>query len=95
MKITAEDVKHYASLSKIKIDDTHAKKIAEEMTNIQNYISQLNEVDVTEIEPTAQVSGLENVSRKDELIDYNVSNEELLKNSIECNSQGIKVPKVL
>lgn len=95
MKTSKDDVQHYASLSKIKISDQQAELLAGEMTQIQDYISKLDEVDVSMVEPTAQVSGLENVHRKDELIDYGVSVDELLKNSTSHDERGIKVPKVL
>lgn len=64
--ITTKEVEHIAKLARIELKDKEKEKLAQEMSAILGYIDKLNEVDVTGVEPTAQVTGLENVFRKDE-----------------------------
>lgn len=64
--ITEKDVEHIAKLARIELKEEEKGKLAQEMNGILGYIDKLNEVDVVNIEPTAQITGLENVFRKDE-----------------------------
>ena len=59
------------------------------------YISQLDEIDVSNIEPTYQVFEMENVWREDEILEQEATREELLALTKEQKDNQIKVPKVL
>ncbi len=74
MFMDQKTVEHIAKLARIELTDKEKEKFSREMGNILGYIDKLNEVDVTGIEPTAQVTGLENVFRRDE--PRQVTNEE-------------------
>lgn len=64
--ITEKDVEHIAKLARIELTNEEKEKLAKEMGSILDYIDKLSEVNVVGVEPTAQVTGLENVFRKDE-----------------------------
>ncbi len=66
-KLTKEEVKHIAKLSRIELSDEELEKYSEQLSSILGYIDKLNEVDTTGVEVTAQVTGLRNVLRKDEV----------------------------
>ena len=66
-----------------------------DLENIINYIKQLNEVDTSGVEPTYQVTGLENVWRGDEIDAGSVTPEQLLDLAAEQSGHCVKVPKVL
>lgn len=55
----------------------------------------LDELDVAGVEPTYQVTDLENVWRKDEVIDGGVTREQLLSLAPETLENQVKVPQVL
>jgi aspartyl-tRNA(Asn)/glutamyl-tRNA(Gln) amidotransferase subunit C len=93
--ITLNDVKYVAALSKIAITDEQAQKLQQELDTIIGYVKQLDSLDTKGIEPTYQVTDLKNVMRDDEIIDYQVSRAELLKNAPACQDNQIKVPRVL
>ena len=93
--ITLDDVKYVASLAKIAITDEQAAKLQQELDTILGYVKQLDSLDTKGIEPTYQVTGLTNIMREDEIIDYRVSREDLLKNAPHQHNNQIKVPKVL
>ena len=93
--ITAHDVKYVASLAKIAITDDEAARFTKELDAILGYVRQLDAVDTTGLEPTYQVTGLKNITRPDEVIDYGASREDLLKNAPRQRDGYIEVPKVL
>ncbi|HEU5187657.1 MAG TPA: Asp-tRNA(Asn)/Glu-tRNA(Gln) amidotransferase subunit GatC [Candidatus Saccharimonadales bacterium] len=94
-KITSDDVRRVAALAKIAITDEEASTFTKELAAILEYVRQLDAVDVTGLSPTYQVTGLTNVMRKDELINYGVNHDGLLQNVPRKKSGSIEVPKVL
>lgn len=93
--ITLDDVKKLASLSALSLDVNEATQLQGELQNILAFVEQLNEVDTNGLEPTYQVTGLENVWREDEIIDYKLDREALLKNTPHKQDGQIKVKRVL
>lgn len=93
--ISIEDVRYIADLAKIAITDQEAAKLREELATILGYVRQLDSLDTVGVEPTYQVTGLTNVDRDDVIIDYGVSQQDLLRNAPQSQQQQIKVPKVL
>jgi aspartyl-tRNA(Asn)/glutamyl-tRNA(Gln) amidotransferase subunit C len=94
-KITVDEVRRIASLAKIAVTDDEAEKLAKDLASILEYVDQLDAVDTTGLEPTYQVTGLTNVKRKDEVIDYGTERKDLLKNVHRTRDGYIEVPKVL
>lgn len=93
--ISIADVKKVAVLSALALSDDQLKKFQVQFQEIIDYVEQLNDVDVNGLEPTYQVTGLKNVTRPDVVIDYGVSQAELLKNAPATLDNSIKVRKVL
>ena len=94
-KISTDDVKYVAALAKIAITDDEAEKLTPQLSAILDYVEQLDAVDTQGLEPTYQVTGLTNVMRKDEVIDYGTTQKDLLKNVPRTRDGYIEVPKVL
>ena len=95
MNIKREDILHLASLSNLSLSDDEVKSLGKDLQDIIKYISQLDELDTKDVEPTYQVFEMENVWRDDEIVDQGVSREELLALSAESRDNQIEVPKVL
>lgn len=93
--ISTQDVSYIAGLAKIAVSDEETAKLQTELAAILDYVRQLDELDTSGVEPTYQVTGLVNVARDDQVIDYGVSQEALLKNAPKSQDNQIKVPKVL
>jgi aspartyl-tRNA(Asn)/glutamyl-tRNA(Gln) amidotransferase subunit C len=93
--ITTDDVRHLAQLSNLQLSEQEVSDLQLDLGNILNYIDQLAELDTTGVEPTYQVTGLENVWRDDAVDTGNVSREQLLELAPESASDSVKVPKVL
>jgi len=56
MKISEADVEYVAKLANLEVPDGEKKELAEQLSRIVEYVEQLNKLDVTGIEPTAQVA---------------------------------------
>ena len=93
-KISSDDVRALAQLSGLQLADDEVSKLVEDIAGILGYVEQLNELDTNGVEPTYQVSGLQNVWRSDE-VRPGLSREELLALAPEAKDNQIKVPKVL
>jgi aspartyl-tRNA(Asn)/glutamyl-tRNA(Gln) amidotransferase subunit C len=76
--LSDDDVRHIAKLARLKLKDSEVKKFSKELTSILDYIDILNEVDTENVEPTAQVTGLTNVERAEEVKPSEASKEDLL-----------------
>jgi len=94
-QITREDVLHLAQLSSLKLDDSEVDGLQANISDILGYVEKLNNLNTEGIEPTYQVTGLQNVWREDTVIDYGVSRETLLDLAPESIDNQVKVPKVL
>jgi aspartyl-tRNA(Asn)/glutamyl-tRNA(Gln) amidotransferase subunit C len=94
-QITRDDVLHLAQLSSLELNDDEIDALRIDISNILGYVNQLSKLDTSGVEPTYQVTGLQNVWRDDNIIDYGISREELLALAPESANNQIKVPKVL
>ncbi len=94
-QISTDDVQRLAQLSSLQLDEQEAEALRVDLGNILGYIDQLSELNTDGVEPTYQVTDLQNVWRDDVVDDYGVSREELLALSPSAENNQIKVPKVL
>ena len=94
-KLSREDILKLARLAQLKLTDEEIVKFQKEISEILGYVEQLQNVNVKGLKPTYQVTGLKNVTRKDEIIDYGVSQADLLKNVPALEDKQIKVRRVL
>lgn len=94
-KLTREDVLKLARLSRLHLTDEEIEQFQNEISAILGYVEQLQKVDVKGLEPTFQVTGLKNVTRKDEVKNYGASPEELLKNAPATENGHLKVKRMI
>ena len=92
--ISTSDIQHLASLSSLALADDEVDGLRQYLENIIGYIEQLGELDTSGVEPTYQVTGLENVWREDE-VQSGISRDELLELAPEKQNNQVKVPQVL
>lgn len=93
-KLSKDDVLKLAELSKLELSDEQLERYTKELESILEHVDQLQQVDVTGLKPTNQVTGLTNVWREDEIREY-VSRDELLKNAPDQKDSQIKVKRML
>lgn len=95
MNIKREDILHLAELSDFTLSEGEIDSLGKDLESIIKYISQLDELDTDNIEPTFQVFEMENVWREDELVSQTATREDLLALSLNSRDNQIEVPKVL
>lgn len=94
-KLTRDDVLKLARLAHLRLTDQEVEQFATEISAILGYVEQLKSVDLKDLPPTNQVTGLTNVMRPDEEIVYGATPEELLKNAPATERGQIKVKRML
>ncbi len=88
------DVKKVAKLANLPIQKEDVEKFEKQLSSILDYIKKLEEVDTKNVEPTSQVTGLENVTREDEA-SPSLSQEEALVNTKDKHNGMFKVKAIL
>jgi len=69
MSVDQATVKRVAHLARLKVKDEDLAKLAGELNGILGWIEQLNEVDVSKVEPMTSVVSMKMKMRKDEVTD--------------------------
>ena len=92
--ITKEQVQHIAKLARLQLTVVQQEQMTKEMGSILTYIEKLNEVDTTGVEPTAQVTGLVNVFRKDVAAEQLGNPADLISTAPEHEGRFVKVKEV-
>lgn len=93
--VSRNDVAQLATLSSLQLSDNEMDSLQQDIAAILTYVQQLAELDTEGVEPTYQVTDLENVWRDDAVIDEQTTREQLLALAPESTEHQIKVPKVL
>lgn len=94
-KLSREEVLKLAKLSRLRLSDEEIDQFGAEISEILEYVEQLGKVDTTGLKPTSQVTGLVNVTRPDEEINYQAKPSDLLKNAPAVEKKQFKVKRVL
>jgi aspartyl-tRNA(Asn)/glutamyl-tRNA(Gln) amidotransferase subunit C len=94
-KLSRDDVVKLAQLSRLGLTDAEIDEFAAEISEILTYVEQLQSVDVEGLKPTNQVTGLTNVMRDDEVIDYGYKPADLLSNVPATENDQLKVKRMI
>ena len=94
-KIARDEILKLAKLARLRLSDEEVSKFQDEISSILGYAGMLSDVDTEGLKPTYQVTGLENVTRPDEIVDYGTTPEELLKNAPSKEKDYIKVRRMI
>jgi len=94
MKFTVQDVEQVATLARIALSEEEKKKYAESLNTILEDLAVLNQVDTTQVEPTAYILPLKNVFREDRE-EPCLEKEVVFANAPEEENGCFKVPRIL
>lgn len=94
-KLTREEVLKLAKLARLDLTEKEIEEYREELSEILQYVEQLQAVDVRGLKPTNQVTGLTNVMRDDEVRDYGYEPRDLLRNVPQVQDGQIKVRRMI
>ena len=59
------NVLHIAKLANLPLKENETKKFEKQLSEVIDYVKKLDEVDTKNVKETSQVTGLENITRKD------------------------------
>ena len=94
MEVNNKLIQDIAKLSKLKFEDSAAKKMKEDLNKILAFVDKLNEIDTEGVTPLIYMSKEVNVLRADEITEE-TSQKDALKNAPQKDSDYFKVPTVL
>lgn len=90
-----DEILHLAKLSNIELTSGEISFLKDDLSAIVSYINSLSELNTEGVEPTYQVTGLQNIFRDDVLEKNTLERSALLDLAPSREDNQIKVPKVL
>jgi aspartyl-tRNA(Asn)/glutamyl-tRNA(Gln) amidotransferase subunit C len=94
-QLTREQVIALAKLAQLKLHDDEIDRYQGELSGILDYIDKLSEADTSNVEPTYQVTGLQNVTRDDVVRDQLATPSELLAVTPGTQDNYIRVKRMI
>lgn len=88
------NVPHIAKLANLPISDEEEKMLEKQLSETLTYVEMLQEIDTNSVEPTAQVTGLENVTRAD-VSKPSLTQEQALSNTKHQHAGFFEVEAIL
>ena len=94
MPVDEATVKRVARLARLKVNDADCPRLAGELNSILGWIEQLNEVDVSSVEPLTSVVTMKMKMRQDEVTDGHYP-QKITGNAPAEEDSFFMVPKVV
>ena len=94
MSLDKSTLERVAYLARIKINNSEIDKMTEELNNIMKWIEELNEVDISNVEPMTGVSNMTLREREDKVTDGGYQ-DKIVSNAPEKIDTSFTVPKVI
>ncbi len=94
MKLSREEVKHIALLSRLELSEEEVEKFQTQLSEILDFVEKLNELDTEGIDPKFQIIPPQNILRED-VPGVSMPREKALMNAPETDGEHFIVPKVV
>jgi len=94
MQLSKEDVVRVAKLARLNLSEQEIERFQSQLSNILHHFSVLSEVDTTNVAPTSQPFDVQNIMRKDLVVD-SLPVAEILLNAPDIQDSSFKVKAVL
>ncbi|AHF97616.1 MAG: Asp-tRNA(Asn)/Glu-tRNA(Gln) amidotransferase subunit GatC [Desulfurella sp.] len=94
MMIDKQELKKLEKLAKLKFDESELEKFNDQLNDILNYMKELDELDLSNIEPLSNILSSINFFREDK-VKKTFEIGEILKNAPEVFERQFVVPKVI
>lgn len=94
MSVTKKDVNYVADLARLQLNDDETESLVNDMNQILDYMTTLEELDTSDVEPLEHVIDLEYRLRSDEAKEP-LSHEDALKNAPDADTDYFRVPRVI
>ena len=94
MKLTRDEVLHIARLARLGLTEDEVDRFQEQLSNLLEHFETLQQVDTSNVPPTAQAIDLQNVMR-DDTVAPSLSADEVLANAPRREGDFFRVRAVL
>ena len=94
MKISREEVLHIALLARLGLNDDEVNRLSDQLSNILENFEVLQQVDTSDVPPTAQSINLQNVTKDDKAIS-SLPPDQILANAPRREGDFFRVRAVL
>lgn len=94
-KLTHDEVARIARLAYISLPENEVLAVTEKLQAILGFVEQLQAVDMADVEPTSQVTGLVDVVRDDVVERCDIPRDELLARAPMHEDGQIRVKRVI
>ena len=95
MKITLEEVRRIAHLAHLRFTDDELEALRGELDQILGYVDQLNELDVSGVEPAAGVTAGRLARWREDVRGDTLESQEVMNNAPDSGEGHFKVPRVI
>ena len=89
-----KDLLRVVNLARIELTQEEMQRLTPQLGEVLKYVDKLNELDISDVEPTAHAVPLSNVLRRDNPCE-SLSQEEALRNAPKTTSGLFVVPKII
>lgn len=89
------DVQKTAKLANLTLTSEEEQKLETQLNGILSYVEKIDSLDVKDVIPTSQVTGLENVTFNDKFSDDSLSQAEAISGSTNTHNGMFKVKAVI
>ena len=93
--ISKQDILKLAQLARLTLDESEVDTYIGELNEILTYVEMLKAFDDSGLAPTNQVTGLKNVFRDDEIVDYGYTQKDLMAGVPDVLGDQIKVKRMI
>lgn len=94
MKFSSGEVAHLAKLSRLDLSESEQERIGQDLEEILGYVAKLDELDVSQVEPTTHAVELAMQLREDRAQQV-FEREQVLSNAPAVSDGMFRVPKVV
>ena len=94
MKLSHEQVRHIARLARLGLNEEEVERLSLQMSDMLGNFEILKELDTTDVPPATHIVPLQNVLRKDDVVE-SYSQAEILSNAPRQADKCFKVQAIL
>jgi len=94
MALTTDEVRHIARLARLALSDEEVERYRDQLSGILDHFNVLNDIDTSDVPPTAQSLDLTNVTRPD-VLRPSMPTEDVLANAPRVEGGYLRVRAVL
>ncbi len=94
MKLSRDEVLHIARLARLGLNDDDVDRFREQLSNILENFEVLQQIDTSDVSPTAQSIALQNIVKDDE-VTASLPQSEILANAPQKEGEFFRVRPVL